>query len=95
MKLLRHIIRKFTKEKKVHRDGFIVPACDYNLLRFIRVMHAAGDSVTIHPLLSDVSDEDTHKDWQHANAEILNQYYGYNQFEVAAITGFWVEDKAL
>ena len=92
MKLFKKIRQQITKRRKPPKaQSFQVPACDYNLLRFIRISLANGSTVEINS--ADVCVGFDPDQWGYYNAKILHDYYDMNQLEVIDATGFHVEEK--
>jgi hypothetical protein len=70
---------------------FEVPQADYELLKYIRVCAAQGDTVTVGGgNLSPVGE----RKWGYCNAQVLKEFYGFSQHEVLIVTGYWVDGES-
>lgn len=73
--------------------GVVVPECDFNLLKTIRILAAKGESLTIDSESKVLMGEQGEAAWDYHNAKMLHDYYGIDADMLLQLTGFHISDK--
>jgi len=82
---------------------YIVPQCDYEFMKMIRIRTAQGEIVTTFPpeyfeeRFSDIPSDKIRcinsDEIQYGNAKILRDYYGLNEQDILELTGCYLQER--